>query len=579
MPDGLRAALEFLLLVAGYALVDLAIRREGFLRLASKLGWSRSHAALSAWFVLCAALLPFLSWNRIAYAGPERLLAAGLALILAWQAATRDIDPVLGEPRTFLRMLAPLLAAGTWFHPACLPAIAFLLTTPFGIWQHHAAFPMRLLQALTAHALLAASGWPANGPAWLPGWISGWLSGRFRDASALALFVMTIAISHYFITALAKGMLGPKWHSWATENRMHHLAACAYSWGWARFLPWKTWLQAVKLLSRCERPLQASAFLLELLSPLAFWHPRAAIGFCLGFALFHLGVFAVAGLLFWDWILADLLLAAFVAGIASDPGMSAAAFGPGPVLAGLAFMAAFPLRHKLWKPMPLGWYDTPFTQRIHWRVRGRSGRLYGLYNDFMCPHERLYGKVNGCFLAPVPVVTYHLGEVWKPELRAALVAAGPDPARLDAVKDRFGIRPVCADRSARHLAYLKRFFHELNRGARKYALPRPLRWLKAPGDQIFYWGDLTPYRRQEPVSEVTLHYREEYFDGAELRRIRDEEVARIAIDGEVPPARREATPKEIDDFLLGHAAGRLIDLPGFGGGYVRGDDGQAGVLR
>jgi hypothetical protein len=359
---------------------------------------------------------------------------------------------------------------------------------------------------------------------------------------------------------------------------MHHLAAGAYSWGWARFLPWKTWLQAVKLLSRCERPLQAAAFLLELLSPLALWHPRAAIGFCLGFALFHLGVFAVAGLLFWDWVLADLLLAAFVAGIASDPGMSAA-FGPVPVLAGLAFMAAFPLRHKLWKPMPLGWYDTPFTQRIHWRVRGRSGRLYGLYNDFMCPHERLYGKVNGCFLAPVPVVTYHLGEVWKPELRAALVAAGPDPARLDAVKDRFGIRPVCADRAARHLAYLKRFFHELNRGARKYALPRPLRWLKAPGDQIFYWGDLPPYRRQEPVSEVTLHYREEYFDGAELRRIRDEEVARIAIDGEVPYARREATPKEIDDFLLGHAAGRLIDLPGFGGGYVRGDDGKAGVLR
>jgi hypothetical protein len=296
------------------------------------------------------------------------------------------------------------------------------------------------------------------------------------------------------------------------------------------------------------------------------------MGFCFAWAAFHIGVFALSGLLFWDWILADLALAVFVSLL--PPASMGWAFGPGPVFAGLAFMAAFPLRHKLWKPMPLGWYDTPFTQRVHWRVRGVSGKIYGLYNDFMCPHERLYGKVNGCFLAPVPVVTYHLGEVWKPDLRAALAAAGPDLDRLEAVKARFGIRPVCAERSARHLAYLKRFFFELNRGARKRILPRALAWLKAPGDQIFYWGELPAYRRQEPVAEVTLHYREEYFDGAELRRMHEEQVAGVRIGSLAEPAQREATPKEIDDFLLGHAAGRLIDLPGFGGGYVRGDDGK-----
>jgi hypothetical protein len=207
------------------------------------------------------------------------------------------------------------------------------------------------------------------------------------------------------------------------------MASSAYSWGRPRFLPWPAWRKAIHALARIEVPLQAAAFILELLSPLAFLNPGSAIGFCLAWAGFHPGVFAVSGLLFWDWILTDLAL------------------------------AVFPLRHKLWKPMPLGWYDSPFTQRIHWRVRGLSGKLYGLYNDFMCPHERLYGKVNGCFLAPCPVITYHLGEVWKPELRDAI-------------------------RAANHAAYLRRFFSALNRGARKHVLPRPLRWLKAPGDQV-----------------------------------------------------------------------------------------------
>jgi hypothetical protein len=399
------------------------------------------------------------------------------------------------------------------------------------------------------------------------------IPGCYGGASALVFFLLVIAISHYFITGVAKCLLGPKWYSWAQDNRLHHIAASAYSWGWARFIPWTTWRKVIDGLKRVEKPLQWLAFGLELLSPLALLHPRAAMAFCLAWAAFHLGVFAFSGLLFWDWITADLALAYFIFSIPAA--IAGPAFGPMAAATGLAFMLVFPLRHKLWKPMPLGWFDTPFTQRIHWRVRGLSRRIYGLYNDFMCPHERLYGKVHGCFLAPVPVITYHLGEVWKPELRDAIRAAGPDLERLEDVRRRFGIMPRCAEKTLNHRNYLRRFFYELNRGSRKWVLPRPLRWLKAPGDQIFYWGDHPPFRGQEKIALVTLHYREEYFDGQNLQRLREVDLMEIDIGAESPPdAVREPTPKEIDDFLLGFAAGKLIDLPGFNGGYVRGDDGK-----
>lgn len=562
MTPALLHAADLAALTAGYWAVDRLLRRDGYVRLMTRLGAARPDLQVAVFAVPWLALAPSWRWEAIPQGGVLRIFALFLVAILAWKATTRDIDLVIGERHVLARWLlvgsVPLL----WTSPAFLPLAALLLTQPFGLWEHHATFPMRVTQALVAYACLAG----ALGPTPL-----------FGDATALLFFVLVIQISHYLITALAKCLLGPKWTSWVSDNKLHHMAASAYSWGWARFFPWSRWRRVIDGLKAVEKPLQLTTFGIELLAPLALLHPTAAIGFCLAWCAFHLGVFAVSGLLFWDWILTNLSIAVLVSSI--PPPIAEQAFGPWSMLAGLLFLLLFPLRHKLWTPMPLGWFDSPFTQRIHWQVEGESGNLYGLYNDFMCPHERLYGKVHGCFLAPVPVVTYHLGEVWKPELRDAIRAAGPSLERLEGVRRRFGIEPKNAPMAARHEQYLRRFFHELNRGARKHVLPRPLRFLKAPGDQIFYWGDLPRYRGQEKVRKVVLRYREEYFDGAELRRLRDEPVLEIDLEvGPVPEPVRELTPKEIDDYLLRLAKGKLIDLPGAGGGYVKTDDGKVQPL-
>ncbi len=563
---------ELALLALAYRGIDFLIREDGFLRLLRRTGITGQPTAIALWLLPCLALTPVWTWVHVPQGDALRLLAGIPAAALAWQAATRDHDLVSGERLVATRLLAIAAAVASWFSPAGIIAAVFLFTTPFGLWQHHATLPMRMLQAVAAFTTFTA----LTALAGFSGLASPGAPRLFADASTLVFFLVVMLASHYLITALAKMFLGPRPWSWVMENRMHHLAASAYSWGWARFLPWTTWLRVIRAVKPIEKPLQASAFGVELLAPLALLHPQVAIGFCLAWAAFHLGVFALSGLLFWDWILANLAMALCI--LMLPDSVTAATFGPWQLLAGTVFMALFPLRHRLWKPMPLGWYDTPFTQRVHWRVVGKSGREYGLYNDFMCPHERLYGKVHGCFLAPVPVLTYHLGEAWKPELRDALRESGGDPVKLDSVRERFGILPVDGERTARHRACLHRFFHRLNTAgadACKHALPRGLRWLKAPGDQLFYWGDLPAFRGQERAARVRVFYREEFFDGEKLLRLRDEEVMAFDIEAEDPPGElREPTPKELDDFLLEHAKGRLIDLPGFGGGYVKGEDGR-----
>lgn len=556
MPDIYDVA-DVILLTAGYWTVDRAVRADGWVQLLARIGVQRRVWVIGLWLLPWLALAPVWQWNHLAAGTTLRFLTLMLAAMLTWNAVTKDVDLGTGNTNGVWRVLLVASTLGVYFSPSLVLVTGLLLTHPFAVWQHHATLPMRLVQVLMAHLCIASL--LAETP--------------FGGVTALMFFVLTIVISHYLITAAAKALLGPRWYSWVKDNSLHHLAANAYSWGWARFLPWRWWLRVIKGTKRVEKPLQLSAFCLELLSPLALLHPWVAISFCCAWAAFHGGVFLLSGLLFWDWAVTNLILAYVIYLLPAQ--VTDELFGPVSVLASVVFMLIFPLRHKLWKPMPLGWFDTPLTQRVHWRVRGASGKLYGLYNNFMCPHERLYGKVHGCFLVPVQVMTYHLGEVYKADLRDAIRQAGPDLNALGEVRHRFGILPRSEEMTARHVAYLRRFFQQLNRGARKQILPRWLRWLKAPGGQIFYWGELPAFRGQERALTVSIAYREEYFDGQTLKRLRDDDILEVEIDAveEREPV-SEFTPKEMDEFLLKFAAGRLIDLPGIGGGYVQSDDGR-----
>ena len=531
---------DIALLTLAYWGIDVLVRREALARV---LG-SATPALSVVVGLLLAVVLP---WQSVPGAAAVRLVGAGLACLLAYKAATRDIDVVLGEAHAPARIAVVLAALASWLSPALLLPTVVLLTNPLSTWQHHGTLPMRVLQATLAYALLA----PA-----------------LDSPGAWVWFLLVMYVAHYLITALAKAWLGPRPWSWVTDNRLHHLTASAWAWGWLRFVPWARFRRFVALVAAFEVPLQAFAFTVEALSPLALSHPAAAQVLLGAFALFHVGVFLLSGLLFWEWVAADLLML----GALSLLGPLPEVFGGASVLAALVFLVALPLRHKLYTPMPLGWWDTPFTQRIHWQVQTASGAVYGLYNDFMAPHERIYGKVHGCFLAPATVCTYHLGEVWKHELRDALREAGPSLEKLEAVRERFGITPRSERMAEAHRTYLRSFFRALNGGARKHVLPRGLRWLAAPGGQTYHWGALPPYRRQEPVTAVTLHYRECYYADGELHVLTDVLVETLEVgEGPVVPV-REPTPRELDDFLLGFAVGRLLDLPGMADGFVRTDD-------
>lgn len=536
--------LEVGALLALYAAFDTAFRCEAWPRVWKRAGLSHRGSTVLLLAVLAPVMLLW-GWPTGSEDGWALAVFASIhATMMAWKSGTDDVDVAFGDAWWVERALLALCAIGAWFSPAWVLVQLHLTTRPFIGWKHHGSLPLRVLQlAMSWSALHALGPWVGHTVALTP--------------FVVALFMMLG--SHYVITAVAKGMLGVRWFDWMLDNRLYYVAASSYRWGWARFLSESNWRRVLKVLAFANRPMQIGAWIVEAASPLMLLHPNLAIGLCGSIALFHVAVFISTGIFFWEWTVTNLLVIGLLAFL--SPEVISASFGVLPWLLSAVLMLLLPLRGKLWEPKPLGWWDTPLTQRVQWRIIGESGTVYDLHNKFMCPHERNYGRVHGCFMIDVPVFTYHLGEVWRRDLRDAIWRLRDHPEEIDAIREKYGISVFEPKQTEQHVLYLKRFLQQINRGARKYVFPRGLRWMKAPGGQFYYWGDRPSFHGQERAESVEVWFTEEWWDGEVHHRFQERQLKRFDVEPVPEVSCEELDEKVVDAMVLQRANGRLVTVP------------------
>lgn len=422
--------------------------------------------------------------------GPLRWFLVSVVALLTWRGVTSDYDvtvPLSPQRRDKLLLLSLAVASALWA-PALLAWLAVSCGRLRG-WQHHAMMPTRLLKAYLAWCVAAAALAPA----------------ATASAAGLVLVLGCVSLSHYVKPAWSKTRLGPRPWSWAWHNRTHYLIASAYSWGWARFLPSSAVSRILRRARVLDRPVNLLAVAVEAGGLVAFVDRRLLLAALAATALFNLAVALASGIFFWENITTNVGLATAVGALPTVP--YGTAFGwPAALLASAVILLS--AADLLWQPWHLGWWDAPFTARLHWQVETASGAVRGLYNDYMCPYEREFGRVEGYFLTDIPVLHGHLGIVWDRQLRDLIVKARGDPDRLHRLQQSYGRTHSDDERSAEHVAFLTAMFTRLNAGVRKSPLPRPLRRLKAPGGQLYRWGDLPAYHGEEPVRRITIRYQE-----------------------------------------------------------------------
>ncbi|MEU7059062.1 hypothetical protein [Streptomyces sp. NPDC046197] len=441
-----------------------------------------------------------------------------LALVL-WKYLTLDYDAAMGigwQRADRLVVFIAGVAALRW--PSLALVAVVLVCGRLGGWTHHSNVCIRLVKAAFCHSLVVGVMHALRVPSTAP-----------RNTT-LAVLLGSVYLSHYVTAAWSKATLGRFPWSWMLDNRTDLLVATSYSWGWARFVPARTAARIVGVLRPAAASLNSATMFIELAGLLAFANLWFFIFAVVGAITFNCVVALTSGLLFWENIVTGAVLAAAALSVShtGDP----IHFGVWAWLLSVALMAMV-LAGWAWRPNILGWWDTPFSARILWSVETSDGETYGLYNDFMSPHDREYARAAGSALIPEPLVTFPLGGVEDSDIRDALIRARPYGDDIERAKTLFGTRGWDEHRATRHINYIRNLLAAVNCGKPKSPLPRALHWLKAPGGHLYYWGDLPRYRRSRgQVSRVKAWYREELYasDQGKWVRLRDE----LLVDVEIP---------------------------------------------
>ena len=449
-----------------------------------------------------------------------------LAIVL-WKYVTIDYDIALSVRwQRVDRLVVLAVGVAALLLPGLTLAGVILLCGRLGAWTHHSNACIRIVKITwcwsVTDGLLHDLG----------------VIGSDVGTATAAIAMGSVYLSHYVVAAWSKARLGRHPWSWAVENRTELLVATAYAWGWARFVPARRAARVVEALRPIAFVLNAVTMVVEFAGLVAFADARLFVAAVVGAMLFNCVVALTSGLLFWENMVIGAVL------IATVPRTGAPVFGFWPWLFGAAVLVMV-LAGWLWRPNILGWWDTPLCAKVVWTVETADGREYGLYNNFMSPHDREYARSVGNFLVSEAIPTFPLGGVEDTAIRDCLVDAGPD--EIQQAKQRYGTVYWSADHAARHADYLRRLMLGVNSGRSKSPLPRWLRWLKAPGGHLYYWGDLPRYRRRSgQVRKVTARFREDLYssENHDWSRLRDQVLFAVDIPADGPdrvPSPRSST--------------------------------------
>ncbi|PJD94369.1 MAG: hypothetical protein CK425_11585 [Parachlamydia sp.] len=458
----------------------------------------------------------FLNWKQIDATLTQQIFIAIISAIICWKGITLDVDLVTHKPSRSHRLLFGLSWLGVLLYPGFIILFLYIGIHFMRAWYHHQLMALRILQMFSS--FLAATALVNTvqlffGTPQTP-----------HLATSLFLFLWVLA-AHYCYSGFSKIKLGKQWYSWLWHNKIHYLAVSAYMWGWLIFQNPKQRIRWIEYIAPYDRLLQAGALLYECSWVLAGFSLGLAKTLCLVAVGFHSLIFVLTGIFFWQSILVQYTF--FCVLNTLDKETISTLFNVENGLLFTLLLVILLLQKRLWQPLKLSWWDTPFIGRIHWYVVGKSGKRYGLYNDFLDPHERFFGRHTPFFLIPHKMFHGHLGEVDTLELRDALIATRGNLTEIDKLRAHYGYFVHHPTLEQWHDQYLNEFFRNFNAGLKKQVCPA---WLKAPGGQFYYWGRLPPFTGQESVEQVLLFFSEEFYNEQEIIIVREQFLRALIIE-------------------------------------------------
>ena len=325
-----------------------------------------------------------------------------------------------------------------------------------------------------------------------------------RTADAFVFLLCCLLAVTWWASGSGKLRVG-----WITHPHVDLLLLGAYANGWLGDLPADTVVRLADVVAAWRLPLMLLTLAVECGALLLLWRRWSLVAFPAITIAFHLGAFALTGILFWKWILLDVALLAFL--LQGRRVARLRIFSP----AHFALAVAVVLGHPAWvAARNLTWFDTPLTYAMRLEGVDAAGGVHVLPAGFFRPYAETFVLETFPYLSPHTQLTGPMGVTQSRDVAAALVAAR-EPSDVFALERTLATSRYDAERGASFDRFVARWLRTLNRRTARGARARP-------GTPRHLWTfpldadwDGTPAIVAVRVVELTSFY-----DGRTLRVIR-----------------------------------------------------------
>jgi hypothetical protein len=440
-------------------------------------------------------------WNAFENSAALRVIVIAAAAMVAWPGALYAQNHYFAQIHAWDRgLLIALFALLCWRPVFVIPflfqfyIISWQFEYPFG--QHSWAatdLPVNLL-ILFSGAVLASS------------------FKTLRWSQPVLFCFLILVGAHYWPSGFGKLRLG-----WLFHDHVELLLPATYANGWLAFLSINQIEAITRFIGDLRVPMKAFTLVVECGALFFLIHRKVALSLLPVWVAFHLGVFLLSGICFWQWSVVNLCIAAVVW---KSPVFRNSFFTFPRFLAsaGLIFLS------PLWlKPQNLSWFDSPANYVYRFEATGESGQRYLLHPGYFAPYQYTFTESGFAGATKHPMLSIYWGATSK-EIAHALITDGT-PEGFFALEKKQGKVRFRQETLTLLESYVRDFIHSRNQRLRSGSPPARL---YAP---LVLWtlrGE-NGYNGQEPIRKVEITQVVSYFDGENYQEIRSIPLTSIEI--------------------------------------------------
>ncbi len=463
------------------------------------------------WALVGILLIAVLRFRQFWVAWPELEKGAGLrgfisllSLVFAFAFALQGYNFYFDQGYYPDRILLLLSAALVYWRPVFVFLFLLLLFPLTGQWNE----PLGgYISGTIHHALQALILFCA--------WFFVSIFSRHRHIQDYIFLLCVIAASVYWVPGLLKFKM-----NWYEVDQIHFMPIAAYAHGWLAFLSPQQLVSYTNQLIPFEKVLHALVLLIELGALICLWHKRLFLALLLIATVFHFAVFMAYGYMLWAWIIFDISLLILLLRLDSI----AKLFTPLHFILSIIFI----LTATVWLDPPrLAWYNTPLSYSYKYEAIGQSDAHYKLSPRFFAPYGDIITMGNFRFISPGPRLVGPYGNTTELGILHGLRVVKSDE-ELFSLEERLGENdydPLKADRLFNFITdYLSHYNMTLAGGMQW----RHMTCCTTP-PQFWSLDSENTYKGQEPIKRVIVHEVTTFFDGSELKNVRDLKLTTLDI--------------------------------------------------